>query len=73
MPWSATAYVTVGRAERLEVHGGHGEFRIGRVSGDADITVKSGSARITHVDGSLRLKGRMVRSSALSSLDPSTR
>ncbi|WP_457099863.1 DUF4097 family beta strand repeat-containing protein [Microbacterium sp. P5_E9] len=49
--------LTVDRAERLEVKGGHGEFRIGRVSGDADFTFKSGSARLTHVGGGLRIKG----------------
>lgn len=44
-------------AERLELKGGHGEYRATHVTGDAEIGFKSGSARVGRVDGTLRLTG----------------
>ena len=42
---------------RLSLHGGHGEMLIGRVDGDADVTLASGSVRIGQVGQGLRVKG----------------
>ena len=44
-------------SERLDLQGGHGDMRIGRVEGDADITLASGSVRIGQVGQGLRVKG----------------
>ena len=44
-------------AERLELKGGHGEYRATHVTGDAEVGFKSGSARVGRVDGTLRLTG----------------
>lgn len=48
---------TVETASRLELRGGHGQARIGRVFGDADVRIKSGSVRVDHVGGALRVSG----------------
>jgi Holliday junction resolvase-like predicted endonuclease len=48
---------TVETASRLELRGGHGQARVGRVFGDADVRLKSGSVRVDHVGGSLRVSG----------------
>jgi hypothetical protein len=42
-------------AERLEHRGGHGGIRVTEVARDADISLKSGTARVGRVGGSLRL------------------
>lgn len=44
-------------AERLELEGGYGDYRITRVEGDADLRFKSGAIRVGHVGGRLRLDG----------------
>jgi hypothetical protein len=44
-------------ASRVELKGGHGEFRIDSVSGDAVIGFKSGQLRVGRVGGRLRLTG----------------
>ena len=44
-------------SERLDLQGGHGEMRIGRIEGDADITLASGSVRIGRVGQAMRIKG----------------
>lgn len=44
-------------AERLDLQGGHGEMGIGRVAGNAEITLASGSVRIARVGHDLRVKG----------------
>src|SRR5690606_39910063 len=44
-------------AERLELKGGHGDFRIAEVAGHAEVTFKSGHTRIRHVGAQLRLTG----------------
>lgn len=44
-------------ATRLSLTGGHGEYRIDAVAGDADISVKSGQTRVGRVGGRLRLTG----------------
>lgn len=49
--------VTLERAIRLELSAGYGEVRVGQVSGDAEVRLKSGSARMSHIDGALRLNG----------------
>jgi hypothetical protein len=49
--------LTVDAAERVELKGGHGDFRVGLVIGDADVSFKSGSVRLGRVDGALRLTG----------------
>ena len=50
-------------AERLELKGGHGEYRATHVAGDAEVVFKSGSARVGRVDGTLRLTGVRRRAS----------
>ena len=49
--------VSIEASERLDLQGGHGEMRIGRVAGDANITLASGSVRIGQVGQGLRVKG----------------
>lgn len=49
--------LSVESAERLELKGGHGEYRVTHVEGDADIRFKSGSMRVGHVGGRLQLTG----------------
>jgi len=49
--------VTLEAATRLDLTVGYGEVRVARVAGDAEIRLKSGSARIGRVGGSLRLTG----------------
>jgi len=49
--------VTLESATRLDLSGGHGEVRVARVAGDAEIGLKSGSARVGRVDGTVRLSG----------------
>jgi hypothetical protein len=49
--------LVVDAADRLEVKGGHGDYRIGQVGGDAELAFKSGTARIGRVRGRLRLTG----------------
>jgi hypothetical protein len=44
-------------AGRLELKGGHGEYRVASVEGDADIAFKSGSMRVGRIGGRLRLTG----------------
>lgn len=44
-------------ADRLELEGGYGEYRIGHVATDADITFKAGRMRVGQVGGRLRLTG----------------
>ncbi|MBE2318717.1 DUF4097 family beta strand repeat protein [Solirubrobacter sp. CPCC 204708] len=44
-------------AERLTLKGGHGDYRVTNVDGDADIHFKSGSMRVGHVGGALQLTG----------------
>jgi len=44
-------------AERLELKGGHGDYRITDVQGDADVHFKWGSVRVGHVGGRLQLTG----------------
>ena len=55
----AVAYgeVTVESATRLEVSGGHGDIRVNRVDGNAEVTFKSGTARLDRIEGDLRIKG----------------
>ena len=48
---------TIERVGRADLGLGHGELRVESISGDADVTLKSGRARIRHVGGALRLKG----------------
>lgn len=49
--------VTVESATRLDLAVGHGEVRVTRVAGDAEVRLKSGSARVGRIDGVLRLDG----------------
>ncbi|WP_394763798.1 DUF4097 family beta strand repeat-containing protein [Phenylobacterium sp.] len=42
--------------ERLDLQGGHGDMRIGRVAGDAEVTLASGSVRIGQVGQDLKIK-----------------
>jgi hypothetical protein len=49
--------VTLETASRLDLTVGYGEVRVVRVTGDAEIRLKSGSARIGRVGGNLRLSG----------------
>lgn len=49
--------LSVDSAERLEVKGGYGDFRVARVAGDADVAVKAASVDLRRVDGALRLTG----------------
>ncbi len=44
-------------AERLELKGGHGDYRVTAVTGDADVRFKWGSTRVGHVGGRLQLSG----------------
>jgi hypothetical protein len=44
-------------AERLEFKGGHGNYRVTRVEGDAQLKFKYGAMRIGHIGGRLRLSG----------------
>jgi hypothetical protein len=44
-------------AERLELKGGHGEYRVTHVEHDAEVRFKYGSMHIGHVGGRLQLKG----------------
>ncbi len=48
---------SVARVGRADLGLGHGELRVERIGGDADVTLKSGRARIGEVTGALRLKG----------------
>jgi hypothetical protein len=48
---------SVDAADRLELKGGHGEYRVAHVEGDAEIGFKSGTMRVGHVGGRLRLTG----------------
>ncbi len=56
---AAVAYgeLSIETVGRLEVKNGHGEIRVGTVTGDADISFKSGSARVGRVDRHLHLTG----------------
>ena len=49
--------ITVERANRLDLSVGHGEVRVAHVAGDAEVQLKSGSARLGHINGGLRLNG----------------
>jgi hypothetical protein len=49
--------VTLASATRLDLSVGHGEVRVGRVAGDAEIRVKSGSVRLGRIDGTVRVSG----------------
>lgn len=49
--------LTLDAADRLELKAGHGEYRVTRVEGDAEIEFKSGTIRVGDVGGRLRLKG----------------
>ncbi|MDA0172410.1 DUF4097 family beta strand repeat-containing protein [Solirubrobacter taibaiensis] len=44
-------------AEALELRGGHGDYRVTHVDGDAEIRFKSGVMRVGHVGGRLQLTG----------------
>lgn len=48
---------TVERAARADLGLGHGQLRADLIQGDADVTLKSGRARIVRIGGALRLKG----------------
>ncbi len=47
----------INSAARLELRGGHGQYRVGDVAGDAEITAKSGSVSVRDVAGSIRMTG----------------
>ena len=49
--------LTLESATRLDLSVGHGEVRVAQVAGDAEIRLKSGSARVGRIDGTLRLSG----------------
>jgi hypothetical protein len=49
--------ITLESATRLDLSMGYGELRVARVAGDAEVRLKSGSARIGRVQGTLRLTG----------------
>jgi hypothetical protein len=49
--------LTVDSAERLELKGGYGDYRVTHVEGDADLRFKAGSMRVGHVGGRLQLTG----------------
>ncbi|MDA0179799.1 DUF4097 domain-containing protein [Solirubrobacter phytolaccae] len=49
--------LSVDSAERLELKGGHGDYRVTHVAGDADLRFKSGMMRVGHVGGRLQLTG----------------
>ena len=49
--------LTLESATRLDLSVGHGEVRVTRVAGDAEVRLKSGSARVGRIDGALRLSG----------------
>ena len=49
--------LTLESATRLDLSVGYGEVRVARVAGDAEIRLKSGSARLGRIDGALRLSG----------------
>ena len=49
--------LTLESAARLDLSVGHGEVRVTRVTGDAEVRLKSGSARLGRIDGALRLSG----------------
>lgn len=49
--------ITLERANRLDLTGGHGEVRVGQVAGDAEVQLKSGSARLGPIGGALRVNG----------------
>ena len=49
--------LTVERAARLDLSVGHGEVRVSRATGDAELRLKSGSAQLGRIDGALRLSG----------------
>lgn len=44
-------------ADHLELTGGHGDFQVQHVHGDAEVTFKSGTMRVGEVGGRLRLTG----------------
>jgi hypothetical protein len=48
---------SVDSADRLELKGGYGDYRVAHVEGDAEIGFKSGSMRVGDVGGRLRLTG----------------
>jgi hypothetical protein len=48
---------SVDAADRLELKGGHGEYRVAQVEGDAEVEFKSGSMRVGGVGGRLHLTG----------------
>jgi hypothetical protein len=49
--------LSVDAAERLEIKGGYGEYRVRHVAGDAEIAFKAGTMRVGTVGGRLRLTG----------------
>lgn len=44
-------------AEQLDFKGGHGDYRVTHVEGDAQLKFKSGAMRVGHVGGRLQLTG----------------
>jgi hypothetical protein len=48
---------SVESAERVEITGGHGDYRVGQTEGDAELAFKSGTLRVGQVGGRLRLTG----------------
>ncbi|WP_051192052.1 DUF4097 family beta strand repeat-containing protein [Microbacterium luticocti] len=44
-------------AQRFDLTGGHGDYRVGEVDGDAGIGIKSGSVHLSRVGGRLRVTG----------------
>lgn len=67
--------VTLASATRLDLSVGHGEVRVARVAGDAELALKSGAAQLGRIDGALRLSGSnatVMISSVGSSADVTT-
>lgn len=48
---------SVDSADRVELKGGHGDFRVVHADGDAELSFKSGTMHVGHVGGHLRLTG----------------
>lgn len=49
--------VVVEAVDRLELKGGHGDYRIGDTEGDAEVAFKSGTLRMGRIGGRLHLTG----------------
>ena len=56
--------LTLESAAQLDLSVGHGEVRVTRVTGDAEVRLKSGSARLGRIDDALRLSGSTHRCSS---------